>query len=86
MCTGDTAGRTTDARVGRPSALSLDYWAQVDATILTVSTFSGGGAFVEELASDGLAVALALAGAMVPLISTFCPTCDFSFASSASSR
>ena len=54
--------------------MSLDYSAQVDATNLTVSTFSWGGALVEGLASDGLAVALAPAGAMVLLISTLCPT------------
>jgi len=63
--------------------VSLNGYGQVAATIFTLSTFSFGA-----LAADaaGGCVAERLGGSTVPMISTLWPTCDVSFASSASRR
>jgi hypothetical protein len=64
----------------------LGYW-QVDAIIRTESSFSFGMlAFDVVPAGDSDGVALAFGSSTVPEISTLCPTCGVSFASSASSR
>jgi hypothetical protein len=64
------------------------YW-QLEAIILTESTFSFG-AFVVELAVALVPVLVALVAeappSTVPVISTLCPTCGVSWLSSASRR
>ncbi len=64
------------------------YW-QLEAIILTESTFSFG-AFVVELAVALVPVLVALLAeappSTVPVISTLCPTCGVSWLSSASRR
>ncbi len=75
--------RTADlirSQVGR-SGHAGDY-GQVVASILTASTFSFG-AFAADAAGDWVVLG---GGSTVPAISTLCPTCGESFASSASSR
>jgi hypothetical protein len=70
----------------------VDY-GQLDAIILTESTFSFG-AIIVELADDVVLLGVVvvedvvddIADSSVPAISTLCPTCGVNFASSASRR
>ena len=75
---------------GRSPRRLFRYSEQLAAIILTVSTFSVGAVVDDADEEDGLADALedALEAALssVPLISTLCPTCGVSLASSALKR
>jgi len=71
---------------GRSPRRLFRYSEQLAAIILTVSTFSVGAVVDDADEEDGLADALEAALSSVPLISTLCPTCGVSLASSALKR